>query len=202
MVCTGNVCRSPLAERAGRARLARALGEGWGVGGGGPIRLESAGTRAVVGAPMDAASARALARLGGDPAGFRARQLTAAMANGADLILTMTRDHRREVLGYAPRALSRTFTLREAAALLATTTPEELEAGDGPRDRLRAVVSAIARARAHRAGSADDDVPDPVGRPDELHAAVGRIVVDALVPVLERLTVALLATAPATGHAR
>ena len=85
VVCTGNVCRSPLAERVGQAHLSRVLPD--------PkvLRLDSAGTRAVVGSGMDPASARALQALGGDPADFRAQQLTDAIVGSADLTLTMTR---------------------------------------------------------------------------------------------------------------
>jgi protein-tyrosine phosphatase len=57
-VCTGNICRSPSAER-----LATAAG----------ASASSAGTRAVIGHPMHPESARVLRDLGGDPDGFVAR---------------------------------------------------------------------------------------------------------------------------------
>jgi protein-tyrosine-phosphatase len=155
------------------------------------VGLRSAGTRAVVGAEMHSASAVALARLGGDPTGFRARQLTEGMAVGADLTLTMTREHRRQVLARAPRAMSRTFTLREAAGLLEIVGPEAEVSGAGPEERVRVLVKAMAAARARRPGSADDDIRDPIGHPDDVHAAVGQAIVDTLLPLLDRVAAAL-----------
>lgn len=187
VVCTGNICRSPLAERAGRAHLTRILGEAAAM-----VDIVSAGTRAVVGAEMHPASARVLTHLGGDPTGFRARQLTDGMAVGADLTLTMTRDHRQQVLARAPRAMSRTFTLREAAGLLDQVGADAEVSGSGPEERVRALVRAMAAARSRRPGSADDDVLDPIGHPDEVHAEVGQVVVEALVPVLDRIAAALV----------
>jgi protein-tyrosine-phosphatase len=186
VVCTGNICRSPLAERLGRAHLARVLGEA-----AGSVQLISAGTRAVVGSAMDPASAQALQALGGDAGGFRARQLTDRMAAAADLTLTMTREHRQLVLARAPRAMSRTFTLREAAGLLQLVDAEPGRPEQTPAERVRALVAGMAAVRSRRPSGADDDVPDPIGRPAEVHAQVGRVVADALVPVLERLVVAL-----------
>src|SRR5918997_4179709 len=89
-VCTGNICRSALAERLGRAYLDEALG-----GDAGTVQLSSAGVQAVVGSAMPPDSALVLQGLGGDPAGFTARQLIDDMAIDADLTLTMTRRHRR-----------------------------------------------------------------------------------------------------------
>src|ERR687886_239183 len=92
-VCTGNICRSALAERLGRAFLDEALGRKATL-----IHLESAGVRAVVGSEMDPDSALVLEGLGGDAAGFEARQFEAELATHADLILAMTREQRRLVL--------------------------------------------------------------------------------------------------------
>src|SRR3954467_7687254 len=113
LVCTGNICRSALAERLGRAYLEERLGEDAGA-----VRLISAGTRAVVGSAMHPHSALVLRGYGAEAGDFRARQLTDSVAAEAGLVLTMTRAHRREVLRLAPRGLARTFTLREAADLL------------------------------------------------------------------------------------
>src|SRR4051812_48003489 len=114
-VCTGNLCRSPVAER---------LAGGWARGllRGGPelatVEIGSAGIDAPPDRAMDARSAKALIDLGGDPAGFRSRLFERSMAEEADLVLTMSRRQRREVLEKDPRGLRRTFTLLEAADLL------------------------------------------------------------------------------------
>ena len=104
---------------------------------------------------MDASAAAELTRLGGDPSGFVARQLTASMANDADLVLTATRDIRGQVVAVAPTALKRTFTLRELAALL-EDPPWGDDAGDMTEVLARAAdwrgsVSGLGR-RPRRAG--------------------------------------------------
>ncbi len=182
LVCTGNICRSALAERLGRAYLDEVLGEA-----APQIELLSAGTQAVVGSAMHPHSALVLAGFGAQAEDFRAQQLTEAIPAGADLILTMTRSHRRDVLGAAPRALARTFTLREAADVLRLIG----DAGDLPGttlpDRARKLVAEMAAARGRRQGGEADDVRDPIGQPLEVHAQVGEAIAEALLPLLRRI---------------
>jgi protein-tyrosine phosphatase len=156
LVCTGNICRSALGERLGRAYLADVLGEDAGA-----VRLVSAGVQAVVGSAMHPDSALVLRGLGGSPDGFVARQLVDDMAIDADLALTMTRQHRRDVLRMAPRALARTFTLREAAGLLDIVGEDVEVPGDGLADRARNLVKEIASARSRRQSGTGDDIRDP-----------------------------------------
>ena len=112
----------------------------------------------------------ALVNLGGDAAGFTARQLTPQIASNADLVLTMTTAHRDAVLELAPRQLRRTFTLGEAARLAADFEPEELSQLAGLRPRLPAN-----EAR---------DIPDPIGQGPEVFASVGALIAEMLPPVL------------------
>lgn len=96
IVCTGNICRSPFIERL----LQRQLDEHR------PsfaqrILVHSAGT----GSAMDKRAAAQLLAHGGDPTGFRARDLTPALIAESDLILTATRDHRGSVAVMYPKAL-------------------------------------------------------------------------------------------------
>lgn len=188
-VCTGNICRSPLAERFARAYLGTALGPGSAA-----VQVASAGTYAATGRSMDPASARVLQELGGDPSGFQAQRLTGRLAVAADLTLCMTRQHRQAVLAHAPRALARSFTLREAADLLAHVPAGELPGGT-PRERARALVAALAAARSRHAGGADDDIADPIGQPDVVHEAVGAEIAAALRPLLDRLVPVVAARA-------
>lgn len=181
VVCTGNICRSPLAERLGRAYLDDRLGEN-----GQLVRLTSAGVGAVVGSAMHPDSALVLQGYGGDPSGFVARQLVEDMAIDADLTLTMTRAHRQRVLELAPRALARTFTLREAAALVDLLGDVDLP-GEGLADRARALVRELNGARSRRQAGPADDVGDPIGRPVEVHEEVGAEIAEALIPLLARI---------------
>jgi protein-tyrosine-phosphatase len=181
-VCTGNICRSALALRLGEAYLSERLGEEAAA-----IRLISAGTHAVVGSAMHPDSELVLQGLGAASGNFRARQLHERIAAEADLTLTMTRTHRREVLELAPRALSRTFTLREAADLL-RLLGDAVEVGGADTDeRLRALVHEMGAARGRRESRLDDDIRDPIGQPVDVHQEVGEAIAEALVPVLGRL---------------
>jgi protein-tyrosine-phosphatase len=182
IVCTGNICRSALAERLGRAFLDEVMGEDAAA-----ARLISAGTRAVVGSAMHPDSALVLRGYGAEPGDFRAQQLVETLAAEADLTLTMTRAHRRAVLALAPRALARTFTLREAADLLALLDDDLEPTGRGLGERARGLVKAMADARSRRAGTDGDDVPDPIGCPVEAHEEAGELIVTALLPILRRI---------------
>ena len=75
-VCSGNICRSPLAERLTSAWAVRALGAN-----AAGVLVASAGTDALDGKPMDKRSAAALAALGGEPAGFAAQSFVPSMAD-------------------------------------------------------------------------------------------------------------------------
>jgi protein-tyrosine-phosphatase len=182
LVCTGNVCRSALAERLGRAYLREALGAAADA-----IRIVSAGTHAVVGSAMHPDSALVLRGLGAETGDFRARQLDDWMATEADLTLTMTRRHRRDVLHGAPRAMARTFTLREAADLLAILWDDVRLDGGTFAVRARGLVALMAAARSRRHGGQDaDDIRDPIGESLEVHEEVGEAIAAALLPVLMR----------------
>jgi protein-tyrosine phosphatase len=132
-------------------------------------------------------SALVLRGFGADAGDFRAQQLRETHAADADLTLTMTRAYRHEVLRLAPRALARTFTLREAAQLVELIDEDVVRAADAPAGRARALVRAMAEARAGRAASDGDDVADPIGRPVEAHEEAGEVIVEGLLPVLARI---------------
>ncbi|WP_167762079.1 hypothetical protein [Blastococcus sp. CT_GayMR20] len=186
LVCTGNICRSAFAERLGRAWLEETLGQDVGI-----LHVASAGTRAVVGSAMHPDSALVLRGFGVEAGDFRARQLRAEHVDRADLVLTMTRAHRNAVLTLAPRAMARTFALREAAALLSRSeeadVPEVEFSGAPSGERARQVVQRLTTARRHRASDEGDDIRDPIGQPVEVHEEVAELIVAALLPLLRRL---------------
>lgn len=131
----------------------------------------SAGTRAVIGHPIHDKAAVVLQKLGGDPSGFAAQQLSEKLASKADLVLAMTRGHRDKILGVAPRLLKRTFTLAEAAAI--ASHPEAKTIGD------------LALLRPLTATQSLVDVPDPIGQDAEVFEAVGAQIAALLPPVVE-----------------
>jgi protein-tyrosine phosphatase len=83
--------------------------------------------------------------------------------------------------------MARTFTLREAADLLALLGDDLEPSGDGLAERARTLVRAMAQARSRRQAGDGDDVTDPIGRPVEVHQEVGEAIAEALLPILRRL---------------
>jgi protein-tyrosine phosphatase len=189
-VCTGNACRSPLAERL-LHRWAMSAGRG-------DVQVGSAGLAATPGTPMEAKAAAALRRLGGDPAGFAARSFTEALTHGADLVLTMTRKQRTDVLKATPRGLRRTFTLLEAAALLELADLSDLPRGP---ERARELGLRLDAARGRRASTEADDLPDPIGQSSGTHRQVAGRIANALRPLAEVLLEGPIAqSAPVSAH--
>lgn len=162
-MCTGNICRSPTAERLAIARATDS-----GVPG---FEASSAGTQAVIGHPVHPDAQHVLLALGGNPNDFAARQLTARIATAADLILTMTRGHRNAVLEIAPQRLNRTFTLLEAARLVTE-------------QNARALTD-LANLRPYLDTKNNVDIADPIGQSPEVFAAIGKQIAAALPPIIE-----------------
>jgi protein-tyrosine phosphatase len=163
-VCTGNIGRSAMAERLMSVHLAATLG-GEATG----FELASAGTHGVVGAAMEPYAAQALSDLGGDPTGFRARQLDASVVRAADLVLTATREHRSVVVGLEPATLRKAFTLRELARLSASVPlPGDLARGSAARAHAAVAGAWVARGQLP-AAPGEDDVLDPIGMPESYY---------------------------------
>lgn len=125
----------------------------------------------MIGHPMHRDAATVLERLGGDPRGFVARRLTPKVGSNADLILTMTTEHRKWVLETVPRMLQRTFTLLEAARLAEKFCPED--------------ITDLAVLRPHLQAGDSLDIADPIGRRLDFFKSVGAQIADLLPPVLE-----------------
>jgi len=115
LVCTGNICRSPLAA----SLLEKALKEH-----GLDVTVTSAGTGAWDGAPASEGAYLVGLERGLDLSGHRARLLSRELVESADLILTMARHHRARVdeLG----GEGRVFVLGEYAG----RGPESVEVSD------------------------------------------------------------------------
>ena len=156
-VCTGNICRSPAAERLLACRL------------GPTVEVTSAGTFALVGHPISPPMDELIAGAGAHSDKFAARRLIESLLKPADLVLALTRGHRGDVAELWPKAVRRSFTLKEFARLLGEIAPSELPLG-GPAERLRAAVPIAASRRHHVADLSLDDVIDPYGRPPEVYS--------------------------------
>lgn len=187
-VCTGNICRSPVAERLFRLRAPAGdpTGDPTGV-----ISAASAGTAALAGFPIDPPSAQALHELGGDPDGHVARRLTPDMVTAADLILTAESGHRSVILQSDPLVFRRIFTLREFGRLGAQGFPEPASAPAPPlsADGLRARVAAVAdqRGLGEPVSPGADDIGDPFGAPIAIARRSAAQISDAIDAVIAPL---------------
>ena len=84
-VCTGNTCRSPMAEVIARHRIAE---RGWA-----QVQVRSAGVGAWDGSPASGGALRAAAASGLDLSGHASTYLTPELVESSDLILTMSAGH-------------------------------------------------------------------------------------------------------------
>src|SRR5262245_12827780 len=160
VVCTGNVCRSPIAEGLLRAAFETRLGTD-------APAVSSAGTMGWSGSSAVPNSVDAAAERGVDISDHRARELSVRDIGAATLILGMSREHAEEVVAWAPDAASRTFTLKELVRLLEALPP----GSEG--DLASRVAAADALRSSGFSGNPDDeDVADPLGMPLESFRAV------------------------------
>jgi protein-tyrosine phosphatase len=115
-VCTGNTCRSPMAEALCKRLLAERLGCA-------PTQLAergflvlSAGLAAMMGGAAAAEAVEAVQELGADLAGHRSRALSRDLATQADCIVAMTRSHLLALAYQYPDSLERCRLLRADGA--------------------------------------------------------------------------------------
>jgi protein-tyrosine phosphatase len=178
VVCTGNICRSPVAER-----LLRAQSEALGL----PVVVHSAGTQSMVGHDMTPEAAHLAQHYGADPVDHHSKQLTEQQIGDADLILTATREHRSKVVSLHPRAARYTYTLNQFARLLPaavdsiTTSPVELVETPQPdlATQLRNLVAEVSATRGFSPPPLhpdDDDIEDPYRQSTEVYARVGTVI--------------------------
>jgi len=105
-VCTGNTCRSPMAAVVLQDKVnAEYLTN--------EIHVSSAGLAAVPGAPASDNACAAVASLGLSLVSHKATALSMNMIEAADLVFTMTRQHRDAILRALPTAGRKVFTLAE-----------------------------------------------------------------------------------------
>jgi len=104
-VCTGNSCRSVMAEAILRKRLDE-LGKK-------DIDVRSAGVRALNDLPPSDETIEVMKEEGVDVSGFRTKNITADMIKKSDLILAMEPAHEDEILALVPGAKSKAYLLKE-----------------------------------------------------------------------------------------
>ncbi|HAT2279236.1 TPA: protein tyrosine phosphatase [Raoultella ornithinolytica] len=96
VVCTGNICRSPIGERFLRQALPNK-------------KIDSAGIRALVGHDADDSAVRIAERNGISLAGHKGQQFTSALSRQYDLILVMEKVHIEQIGRIIPEARGKTM---------------------------------------------------------------------------------------------
>lgn len=175
VVCTGNICRSPLA--AGLFQHLQA-----------ECTVSSAGTHAWEPLSPPAEILRQAQAWGFSLNQHRAQELTAEAIRSADLILTAERMHRAATVELEPSAIRKTFSIRQFARVSsAWATAVENGTETSPElDSLSALVSEIADYRAlvlPPAHPSADDIADPYQRPQSSYDLSAEQIHDAITAV-------------------
>jgi protein-tyrosine phosphatase len=168
-VCTGNICRSAMAEKMLAAKVVNLTGR---------VGISSAGTRSVLGRGMTEDAIRVMKDFRVQATPHRAKDISDTMIRNSDVILTATREHRSTVVSAVPGAGRRTFTMREygrlSEAFLTSHPPSAVKTmmGGAP----DAFFASLARLRGMVLPQADvmsDDIEDPYRRSGEVYDRVG-----------------------------
>lgn len=151
LVCTGNICRSPMAEALLRAHLEAR---------GASAHVHSAGTLPWNG-PATEHAVEVIGEHGIDLSSHRSRALTSDLLGEADVVLGMTRNHVWAVASHAPEASERAFLIGELVRLGRDVGPRR------PDEPVREWVARVGAVRPDRVamGLASDEIADPVGEP-------------------------------------
>jgi protein-tyrosine phosphatase len=169
VVCTGNTCRSPMAEGLLRHHL-----EASGL----DLLVASAGTLGWNERPASAHAVTVLHERGIDIAHHRSRKLEGADIGRADLVLVMTRVHGGAVVAHDEAARVRTFLPAELVRIAAAAggRPAGVPFGDW--------VAELGAARPPGPlGRAHEEVADPAGESLDVYRATA----DRLERTFERL---------------
>lgn len=161
---------------------------------GAEVEVRSAGIAALSGTPMSGHAAEVLRSRGIEPLDFRSTELDGKLVEWADLILTMTAQHKRYLLERFPGAVEKTHTLKEFAL-----NDEKTEALFRERESLAAELQlrlALGqpvteeereKLRELERSLPDADVDDPIGGSRSRYEAAADEIEAAVRRVLERL---------------
>ncbi|MFP7479836.1 low molecular weight protein arginine phosphatase [Terribacillus saccharophilus] len=177
IVCTGNTCRSPMAEALVRKRLPQ-------------VEVQSAGIFASDGSPASHQAVTVMEEAG-VLFGHQSKPVTKDRVEWADLILTMTEQHKQLLLEQYPQAAGKLHTLPEYASQEAAAAWKSLQeayadletkrvrfassfSGDAAafqREFMHAHQHEIAHIQELEASMPAADIMDPFGRSVEVYRA-------------------------------
>jgi len=133
IVCTGNMCRSPMAEALLKEMLAKKGELG--------LEVTSAGTDALMGGRPTRLAMETMRDEGIDLTGFRSKPVDAGLIKESGLVLTMTLNQKEDIVLRYPEAQGKTFTLKEFAGECGEMDIEDPYGPD--RERYRRCVREI-----------------------------------------------------------
>jgi len=141
-VCSGNTCRSPLAEGIAKKVFPAKLTV--------ETRISSAGTSAVEGLPPSSLAVEVARKSGIDISRHRTRLLTAGLVKEADLIVVMASKHKQTVSALDPEALAYTYLLTDFCPEAGDDVPDPIGGGvEAYRETFR-VIEKCVQAMAER----------------------------------------------------
>ena len=133
-VCTGNTCRSPMAELILKKKFKDNKITG--------IKVSSAGLGAVAGEKMSKNSNVCLRKLGINPYNFRSKPLTLKMVQNSDMIICMTSSHKQALSGY-----QNVYTIKEITGVDEIIDPygRDLQAYKNAQEQISIACDEIVR---------------------------------------------------------
>jgi protein-tyrosine phosphatase len=179
-VCTGNQCRSAVAEV-----VTRTLTEGL------PVNVSSAGTDVVHPAPSPKKTLRAVSMLGYDLGEHRSRPLSDEELEVADLVVGFEIAHVAAAVIERGTDRAKTWLLPQLVATL-ERGPEPASLPADPVGMARARLAAADARRSYASPMLDDQIADPIGRAARVHQATARTIDD----LCKRMVPLLLASDP------
>ncbi|MFZ7119687.1 MAG: hypothetical protein ACOWWH_01875 [Eubacteriaceae bacterium] len=104
LVCTGNTCRSSMAEGILKYLIKDKQ-----------VHIKSAGTSVFMSEPANNKAIKVMEEMGFDISKHRSKPITEELIKESDIILTMTKAHKEKVINASPQAKEKVFTLKEYA---------------------------------------------------------------------------------------
>jgi len=183
-LCTGNTCRSPMAEA-----FLKGLAHQKGL----ILAVRSAGISTIDGLPVSVNSQHALSRRGIQHQGSSVSMNEEAL-QWADIILTMTTSHKREVMRRYPEVIDKLYTLKEYAYMdeIVQAQFNELETLYSELQMQQALCQPIDEGQLKRARQLEMSLPsfdiaDPFGGSQSVYDACADELEDAIFKLVDKL---------------